>query len=290
MGLRTKFNLVFILAFGIGMGLAAFLLYQTVQKNARDEVRQNAEIMMESALATRDYTVRHIRPLLELQMKRQFLPHSIPSYAAQQNFAALTAKYPEFTYKEAALNPTNPKDRATDWEADIINEFRNNPERQEIIVERQTALGPALSFAHPIQIKNEGCLECHSTPANAPATMRALYGDANGFGWQLNEVIGAQVVTVPMSLPLQRARETFITFMAIQGAVFLVILIILNILLHVVVIKPVVRISDMASRVSLGEEEVPEYVKPGKDEIASLSASFNRMRRSLENAMKMLGE
>ncbi|MCP5419144.1 MAG: DUF3365 domain-containing protein [Gammaproteobacteria bacterium] len=290
MGLRTKFNLVFILAFGIGMGLAAYLLYQTVQKNARDEVRQNAEIMMQGAQATREYTVKQIRPLLELQMKRQFIPNSVPSYAAQQNFAALTQQYPEFTYKEATLNPTNPKDRATDWEADIINEFRNNSERKELVVERQTALGPALSFAHPIQIKNEGCLECHSIPANAPATMRAVYGDSNGYGWKLNEVVGAQVVTVPMSLPLQRAKETFITFMAIQGAVFLVILIILNILLHVVVIKPVVKISDMASRVSLGEEEVPEYVKPGKDEIASLSASFNRMRRSLENAMKMLGE
>jgi protein-histidine pros-kinase len=57
-----------------------------------------------------------------------------------------------------------------------------------------------------------------------------------------------------------------------------------------VVVRPAVKISAIASRVSMGEEDVPEYVKPGKDEIASLSASFNRMRRSLENAMKMLEE
>ncbi|NJN47729.1 MAG: DUF3365 domain-containing protein [Candidatus Competibacteraceae bacterium] len=290
MGLRTKFNLVFILAFSVGMGLAAFLFYRDVQENARAEVMQKAEIMMESALATRDYTVKQITPLLTLQLKRQFIPNSIPSYAAQQNFKALTDKFPDYTYKEAALNPTNPNDRATDWEADIINEFRNNSDRKEVVVERQTPLGPLLSIARPIQIKNEACLRCHSVPSRAPQTMLDLYGENNGFGWKLNEIIGAQVVTVPMSLTLQRAEKTFINFMIMQGAVFAVILIILNILLHMVVVRPAVKISNIASRVSMGEEEVPEYVKPGKDEISSLSASFNRMRRSLENAMKMLEE
>lgn len=290
MGLKAKFNLVIVVAFAIGLALAGALSYRFVQKNARHEVIQNARIMMESARAIRDYTAQEIRPLIDVHMDTQFLPHSVPSFAAQTNFRALQEEFPDFIYKEAALNPTNPADRASDWEADIINEFRNSPNHTELIVERETPTGRALVLAHPLQIKSEACLTCHSTPAAAPPTMIALYGPANGFGWQMNEIIGAQIVSVPMSVPLDRAWNTFVIFMAMLSGVFVLVMILLNILLHYVIIKPVRKISAIASAVSMGDLNVEEYERRGKDEIASLSASFNRMRRSLESAMQMLTE
>jgi protein-histidine pros-kinase len=54
------------------------------------------------------------------------------------------------------------------------------------------------------------------------------------------------------------------------------------------VIVPVKRVSKAADAVSMGEEDVEVYVKPGKDEISSLSISFNRMQESLKHAMKMI--
>ncbi|MDX1653976.1 MAG: DUF3365 domain-containing protein [Candidatus Competibacteraceae bacterium] len=290
MGLRTKFNLILFLTFTLGLGLSALLTHRIVQENAQEEVLQNARVMMENALAIRGFTVREIRPLLAMQMKRQFLPHSVPSFVAQENFRIMQAQFPDYTYKEAALNPTNLKDRAADWEADIINEFRNHPQREEIVVRRETPLGPSLSLAKPLTIKDPGCLTCHSTPEAAPQTMIAQYGPNNGFGWQLGETIGAQIVSVPMAVPLTRAQETFTTFMMALVAVFVGVMIILNIMLHMLVIRPVMKISRMASQVSMGQEDVPEYVRRGNDEIASLSASFNRMRRSLENAIKLLDD
>ena len=290
MGLRMKFNLVLLLAFAVGLALAAYLSTQLLRQNAREEVLQNARIMMESALGARAYTAEHIKPLLTLQMKRQFLPQTVSAYAAVQSFKALRVKFPEYTYKEAALNPTNPNDRASDWEADIIHEFRNNAERKELVVERDTPTGPMLNLARPLGIYDEGCLTCHGRVEDAPKTMTDIYGVNNGFGWKLGEIIGAQIVTVPMALPLERARATFTTFMILLGGVFLLLLVLLNILLHFVVIRPVKRISTLATEVSMGKADVPEYIKPGSDEIASLSQSFNRMRLSLESAMKMLGE
>ena len=71
-------------------------------------------------------------------------------------------------------------------------------------------------------------------------------------------------------------------------AVFAVVLVTLNLLLHYLVIRPVKRVSVMANAVSLGEADVETYVKPGKDEISSLSVSFDRMRQSLDHAMQML--
>ncbi|MCC8994623.1 MAG: DUF3365 domain-containing protein [Candidatus Contendobacter sp.] len=290
MGLRMKFNLVLLLAFAIGLALAGYLSDQILKQNAREEVLQSARIMMESALGARAYTVQRIQPLLTLQMKREFRPETVAAFAAAQSFQALRTKFPDYTYKEAALNPTNPSDRASDWEADIIQEFRNNAERKELIVERDTPTGRMLNLARPLGIYNEGCLTCHGKIEDAPKTMTDIYGVNNGLGWKMNEIIGAQVVTVPMTVPLARAQQTFTTFMILLGGVFVLLLALLNILLHFVVIRPVVRMAAIATEVSMGKPDVPEYIRQGSDEIASLSQSFNRMRLSLENAMKMLGE
>ncbi|MBK8508459.1 MAG: DUF3365 domain-containing protein [Candidatus Competibacteraceae bacterium] len=290
MGLRMKFNLVLLLAFLLGLGLAAYLTDHILKQNAREEVIQHARIMMESALGARTYTAEQIKPLLTLQMKRAFRPETVSAYAAGQSFKALRTKFPEYTYKEAALNPTNPNNRSSDWEADIINEFRNNPDHKELVVERDTPTGRMLNLARPLGIYDEGCLSCHGKVEDAPKTMTDIYGVNNGFGWKMKEIVGAQVVTVPMAVPLARAQKTFNTFMLLLGGVFLLLLVLLNILLHFVIIKPVVRIADIANEVSMGKPDVDEYVRPGKDEISSLSQSFNRMRLSLENAMKMLGE
>jgi protein-histidine pros-kinase len=72
------------------------------------------------------------------------------------------------------------------------------------------------------------------------------------------------------------------------AAIFAVTLLLLNLLLHFVIIRPIRRISALAMEVSTGRSDVPEFAEKGRDEIASLGASFNRMRRSLASAMRML--
>ncbi len=290
MKLATKFNLVLIVVLLAGFGVTGFFSYTILQKNAQAEIRDRAGIMMEAALAMRSYTVAEVRPLLDVQIKRKFLPQTVPAYAATQTFNKLREKHPEYHYKEATLNPTNPRDRAVEWENDIIQEFRNNENRGDIVGIRNTPAGQSLYFARPIKITNPACLACHSTPDAAPASMIELYGDANGFGWQLNEVVGAQVVSVPMSVPIKHAEDAFKTFMGTLAGVFVFIILVLNVMLRSVVSKPVTRMAVIADQVSKGKMDAPEFEEGGKNEIAVLGASFNRMRRSLEKAMSMLDE
>ncbi len=290
MKLTLKFNLVLIVVFSGGLAITALLSWNILQQNAKKEVTERAGLMMESALAVRGYTVSEIRPLLRLQMKKVFVPQSVPAYAATQTFNKLREKHPQYAYKEATLNPSNPRNRAVDWEADIVQVFRNNPDHKEIIGVRKTPTGDSLYLARPMQIKNPGCLTCHSTVEAAPKTLVAAYGDANGFGWKLNEIVGARIVSVPMSVPLQKAREAFETFMGSLVAVFVVIVIILNIMLRYIVIRPITEMSGIADQVSRGNMNAAEFSERGKDEIGVLAVSFNRMRRSLEKAMIMLEE
>ena len=288
MGLRAKFNLVLLAAFLVGLGMAWIISYQIVHENARREVSQEAAIMIAQATAIRGYTSKEIGPLLSDQMKTRFLPHSVPSWAAQTNLRSMATQFPDYSYKEATLNPTNPADRATDWESDIISEFRRTATLKRLTTTRDTPTGPILSVSFPIRIVDKNCLVCHSTPAEAPASMTDLYGTANGFGWKLDEVIGAQIVSVPMRVALDRANQLLMVYLTEITAVFALTILLLNLMLHYVIIRPLGRMSNIAGEISMGNNDAPEFVAKGGDEISSLGQSFNRMRRSLVNAMKML--
>jgi HAMP domain-containing protein len=289
MGLRLKFNLVLLAVFGLGLLASGYLSYTLLERNARAEVNHHAGLMMEAALAIRSYTIEQVRPQLDLQLMRVFLPQSVPAYAATETLTTLRKKYADYTYKEATINPTNPRNRAGDWENDIIRIFRDKPDTAEVTGERDTPTGRALYIARPIQIKNPACLVCHSTPDAAPATMIKLYGTANGFGWKHNEIVGAQIVSVPMAVPVGNARRAFLTFIGSLTAVFALAFVALNIMLTRIIVRPVARMSAAADQVSTGNFEVPEFAEAGKDEIAQLGRAFNRMRRSLQTAMKMIG-
>jgi HAMP domain-containing protein len=287
MGLRLKFNLAVLAACAAGFIVAAIVLDRVLVASAREEVLQNARIMMTAANAIRTYTSQEIVPVTPAEHGGKFVPQTVPSYAAQKNFQAIQAAFAGYSYREAALNPTNLADRAQDWEADLINSFRNDPV-PERIVDRDTMNGPVVYLARPIVVHDEACLTCHSAPSAAPAAMTRDYGLANGFGWKMNETIGAQILSVPMAVPLALAHQAYRSFLVLVLAVLAVIVVVLNVLLQYVVVNPVRRVSKMADAVSLGEPDVETYVKPGKDEISSLSISFNRMRQSLDRAMEML--
>lgn len=288
MGLRTKFNLSILVAFLIGFAIAAAVLHSVFIDTARDQVLQNARIMMTTANAIRKYTADDLLPLLPMEHDGKFVAETVPAFAAQTNFKEVETAFSGYTYREPALNPTNPNDRAQDWEADIIRNFINNPKQAELVAERDTPIGRTLNLARPITVSDQACLTCHSTSAAAPAALTQTYGTANGFGWKLNDTIGAQIVLVPMAVPLTVARNTYITFLIILVVIFAIIFVILNLLLHYLVIAPVKKVTAMADAVSLGDETVESYIKPGKDEISSLSVSFNRMRESLKHAMAMI--
>ncbi len=290
MGLRLKFNLVLVVVFLAGFAAAGFVSRQLLQENARDEVIRDARLMLEAAVSMRTYTVDQIRPHLIKQLEEVFLPQTVPAYAATETINTLRKKYVDYSYKEATLNPTNPRNRTADWEADVVNRFRNYPDVKEVVAERQSSTGRTLFIAKPIQISNPACLQCHSTAAAAPPTMTKIYGEANGFGWTQNEIVGAQMVSVPMDVPLQKADRAFTTFMGSLAAVFVAVFIVLNIMLSWLIVRPIRRMSQSADRISTGEFGEPEFKEKGGDEVAVLGASFNRMRRSLEKAMQMIGE
>ena len=288
MSLLAKFNLILIVCFGVTLVPTFLITQDLLQQNARKQVVQDARLMMEAALAMRGYTNKQIKPLIAARLNEEFLPQSVPAYSATEIFNSLREKNPEYAYKEATLNPTNPRDRTVDWEADVVNAFRNDAKLSEIVGEREAPLGRALYLAKPIKVGDPGCLSCHTTPEESPASVVKMYGNSGGYGWKLNEIIGAQIVSVPMSLPLKMAKQAESTMLASLVGVFVLLLVLLNILLWFSIIRPIRRLSKMADAVSTGDLDVPAVKVRSRDEVGVLAGSFNRMRISLVKALKML--
>jgi protein-histidine pros-kinase len=276
------------LVFALGFAVAAFLVEKILLENAKDEVVLKAKIMMEAARSMRSYTVEEIRPLLRKIDTEEFLPQTVPAYAATENMKRLRKTYPDYSYKEAALNPTNPEHKAASWEEDIIQYFRNYEDVKQYSGVRSTPTGQYLFLSRPFKITKPGCLACHGTSDTAPPSMVKKYGSHNGFGWKQNEIIGAQIVNVPMAIPIARADSTFNAFMIILGGVFAAIWLVLNIFLHLIIIKRVNKIAARSEEISKGDMTVSEFDQSGKDELASLGHSFNLMYRSLSSAVKLL--
>jgi HAMP domain-containing protein len=291
MKLLTKFNLILLIIFGAGGLLICQLAYSFLIRNARREVLAQAELMVAGTGAVRDYTSEDLSPLLQQnpRHKVRFLAETIPAFGATTTFNKLRRSYPEYSYKEATLNPTNPEDRASDWEADVIRGLRDHPEQKQVVGERETPSGQALFLARPIKA-GAACLECHSIPSAAPHAMLTVYGSANGFGWKPNEIVGAQIISVPMSVPVTIANQAFRSLVVMLILTLLLAMFALDAGVYWLVVRPLRIVSESGDRISKGDKNVPPLVVSGKDEIASVTASFNRMRVSLTKALAMLEE
>ena len=294
MKLLAKFNLILIVTFATGGFLISQLSYKFLIGNARREVLQQAQLMMASAKSVRDYTATDLSPLLQQnpRHKVRFLSETIPFYGATTTFESLRKDNPDYTnytYKEAALNPTNLEDRAADWEADIIYELRKHPDESQIMNERAASSGRSLYIANSIKVTPD-CLECHSVPSAAPKAMLAVYGATNGYGWKKDEIVGAQIISVPMAVPIQIADEAYHKLLWFLAVTMIVAIVALDAGVYWFVIRPLKFVSDAADRASRGEKNLPPINVKGKDEIATVATSFNRMQLSLSKALKMFEE
>ncbi len=289
--LGVKLNILLLLIFlGVvttsGLALAKFL-----GDNVKDKVASQAFILLETMNSVRNYTDDKITPELtpRLDKEQWFLPQTVPSYSAREVFERLRSReqYSEFFYKDAMLNPSNPRDKADSFEKTIIDKFSKQSQLKEQKGFRSLPSGELFYVARPIVITQESCLRCHSTSDRAPKSQIATYGSKNGFGWKLNEVLGATIISVPASTVFHEARRLQFLVIGSLSGFFLLAMIMINIFLKFAVTNPLRRMAQLSKQVSTGNME-GEFEHPVNDEIGILAASLNRMKVSLQMAINML--
>ena len=298
MKLTLKFAALMLIPLA-GLAFTGYVAYRALKELADFHVRQQAKLLMEAMAATRDYTKEHIKPKLRFETKDgEFNRETVPAFAAHQTLKYITGKdtsdtnspydtsLSQYDYKEASANPTNSLDKATDDEVEIIRGLSTRSSDNDTIKRKDKSYW---YFAKPIvATKSEGCMDCHSEKEKAPLSMLRTYGqNIGGFNWQ-EGVVAAQIVYVPKTVPDQIAyyaarKIALIIFLA--GAITILAL---WWALTVLVTRPVARLSEMAEEISKGHLSSSQIPVRGSDEIAQLTAAFNRMNQSLYKAVKRL--
>ena len=293
MKLATKLNLILLVTFLTVTVIFGGFLSQFLAQKVEQEISGEAFLIMEIMDSVRNYIREEITPELEvfLETENKFLPQMVPAYSAHKVFEYLRQKpkYSNFFYKEAALNPTNLRDKANKFEKELIDNFRANPNLKEVTGLHTFPNGDYFYVSRPLAVSQASCLRCHGKPEDAPKSQLTTYGRENGYGWKLNEIVGTQIVLVPTTQVISTGKKLQNLLIVIIGILFLIAMISLNLFVNQSIIKPLRKMARLSKEISTGNMK-EEFKHNTKDEIGTLAASLNRMKISLQMAIDMLNE
>ncbi|MEM1393742.1 MAG: DUF3365 domain-containing protein [Cyanobacteria bacterium P01_H01_bin.150] len=277
----------------VGIILSGVTLSNVLYQRAQYEISIQAELLMETMNSLRVYTQDHVNPWLEPKLSdvSEFIPEAIPTFSVKQvsRHLSKTSAYKNLYYKDATLNPTNLEDKADEFETKLVEEFRLHPEEKEKTGFRRTQDGEKFYTARPFIVKEQRCLECHSRPEKAPKSLLNTYGKENGFGWELNDIVAAQIVYAPSEEVFHNARRAFFKVIGLVIGIFIAVILLINYLLKKVVIVRVRNIANTANAISTGDMS-SDFKEDSKDEIGLLAIAFERMKSSLTIAMDLLNQ
>lgn len=290
--LGTKFTIALLLFFVAGIVFSWLALSRSLTQFAKDQVNAKSEILIGTMNAVRHYTSNNVNPLLapDLETEAVFISESVPAFSAREVFETFreNEEYRTFFYKEATLNPTNPRDLADPFEVELVNEFREDSGLTELSGFRTLNGEEVFYTARPLAVGSEGCLRCHGDPEQAPSSLVNTFGSENGFGWELNEIVSAQVIYVPGERVSDATRLSLTAVMAVFVLVFALVILAINLLLGRNVVTPIQRLAGLAEIVGedkmTGEAAEIDRLNPVAergDELGQLTRVFQKMARQV---------
>ncbi len=172
----------------------------------RTSHRALARAAGEMGVVMRSYTSKEIAPLVQQLGIDKFHPQIVRVLRRSTALAELRRRFPDCpTARPRSIPPTSKTVRPIGrWAASCCCLSAWNPESKELSGDAGTGAERHFYIARPIRMASPDCLQCHSTPDVAPASMVAQYGQ-NGFGWKMDDVVGMQLVEVPVAGPNAQA-------------------------------------------------------------------------------------
>jgi len=298
--LSKKLTTLMVAVFMGGIIFSGVVYYNILHRNAENEINTQANLLISTVDAIRKYNADRVTPLLKEQSKEKMLIEALPSVAAAKVFDIFTNaayKYGEYRYRNAMINPTNINDKATENEIKIIEKLSEQykPKGTNIAEGYLTMNEKNNRYfytARPIIIEKSqtSCLSCHTSLETSPQSLQALYQKGvytgnNGFGWELDKVIGTKIIYVPADKINKIAKQNFLIILGTFMAIFAISISLVNLWLKQHIVRPLNQITQVAESVSLGDMDA-NFENESKDEIGRLADAFRRVKTTLEIAIK----
>lgn len=298
--LSKKLTTLMVAVFMGGIIFSGVVYYNILHRNAENEINTQANLLISTVDAIRKYNADRVTPLLKEQSKEKMLIEALPSVAAAKVFDIFTNaayKYGEYRYRNAMINPTNINDKATENEIKIIEKLSEQYKAKGTnIAEGYLTMNEKNNryfyTARPIIIEKSqtSCLSCHTSLETSPQSLQALYQKGvytgnNGFGWELDKVIGTKIIYVPADKINKIAKQNFLIILGTFMAIFAISISLVNLWLKQHIVRPLNQITQVAESVSLGDMDA-NFENESKDEIGRLADAFRRVKTTLEIAIK----
>jgi len=187
MRLSIKVTSVVAVLLLLTLGGMAWLLIRHQERELARAVHLRAQTVLSFGEAAREYTRETLSPAVAAHTPKLIFEANSATFVARGTFEALRKRLPEYTFREAALRPLNPLNRATEEEAALIQRFRDDPSLTELSGFRTVDGKEQFFVARPIRVEAK-CMQCHDTPERAPPELVQRYGSTSGFGWKEGEI------------------------------------------------------------------------------------------------------
>jgi signal transduction histidine kinase/CheY-like chemotaxis protein len=287
MKLRTKFCGTIVLLFLSTLGVTAGMLIDHQRRAMLQDVENRAETVLSFGESCREYARNVLSPAVRKHTKVLIFEADSSTFVARGTFEIFRERMPQYSFREASLNPLNLENQADAQEAQLIQRFQENPEIQEQKGYWQKDGHEVFYVARPIVVRHV-CLRCHASPATAPREVVDSYGDQHGYGWKEGDRSSAILVTVPSEDI--RAQQASMMWKVL--GIFSVAALVLVTLFYFLFERLVQRRIRSAARVMeqvVGDPTVPARIPDrARDEIGAMAASFNCMADSLRESHQSL--
>ena len=269
----TKFNLIMSLLLLFLFIAAALLTYQRQKQLILKIAVDNARNFAHEIIETREYMSGVVRG--EPENNYGLVPQVVATQVARR-----ITRDSKYYVRQVSLRYRNPDNRPDDYEAEQLRIFAQKPSGETYQI--STIRGKeAFRYMLPM-IAEKSCLECHGDYDKAPNFVRVRFPRGHySFNYRLGEVIGAVSVTIPMSDLYRQIGANLELDLAMRGAVFFIIILLMGILIRSAIINPVKLLSETINRVTKTGSFAERIPQRSNDEIGRLIAAFNEMMAEL---------
>jgi signal transduction histidine kinase/CheY-like chemotaxis protein len=285
--LSIKFASAVVLLLAATLGGTAWLLIAQQQRAMQAEVLQRAKTVLSFGEASREYARNTLSPAVRKHTEALIFEADSATFVARGTFDAFRKRMPEYSFREAALNPLNLANRADQQEEEIIRRFQADRALTELSGFLSRDGHDVFYVARPILV-TKACLQCHTSPQTAPPEVVASYGTEHGYGWKEGEINSAIMVTVPTEDI--NARQAGIVWTVLGAYAVLTALLagLVYFLFERLVHRRIRRAADVMGQVAAHPTKSVPLDDRGRDELGAMAKAFNHMAGALQEAQRSL--
>ncbi|MDP2233930.1 MAG: DUF3365 domain-containing protein, partial [Actinomycetota bacterium] len=281
-----------------------WFLRAELRRDGLQDAAVNADLIIARNLATHEYFTSELKPEVFAELEGGldsgvFAPEWMSStYAVRDMMQRTDPLLGEYSYKEAAIDARSPQNEADEFEKAFLERLAANPKLQKDSDVRIVDGLPMFYLMRRGEMVAEECLQCHSTPEQAPAGLVEIYGPTRSFGRAAGEVASALSVQVPLSAAYGRTDELVVKLFVILVGVYLVVLAALFVFAGRYLVHPLAMAQDAAIDIVERRRSLRAGVPAtGTREVYSMAIAFNALAddlatrvEELENANAEVGD